>query len=219
MTTGPILLPCPNDGPVMDAYAGHFERVEVVLHPFLAPNRIPLARFNRDDYPSDAEVLADCRPVAWRDLIGPQGMASLSRIDIALRSMFGALRNPDRALQDQLQEMMDRLVLIPPDAGLLSPHVERAFLNWMADTGHDIMRVSDEFNFTATDLPITEMIGQTRVPAHGMIAAMDGSALLVTHWDSCCSFLCRNGDARPVPGLESFPCTKRTDVFWGLHPL
>lgn len=115
--------------------------------------------------------------------------------------------------------MVDRLGLIPPDAGLLSPHVERAFLIAMADAGHDTMRVADEFALTATDLPITGMIGQARVPGHGMIAAIDGSALLVTHWDSCCSFLCRNGDSQPIPGLESFPCTARTHVYWGLYPV
>ena len=48
---------------------------------------------------------------------------------------------------------------------------------------------------------------------------MDGAALLVTHWDSCCSFLCRKGDTGPVPGLEGFRCTDRTQVYWGLHPV
>lgn len=69
----------------MDAYRGHFDRVKILLHPFLAPQHIPLTRFDGDDYPTDAEILANCRPVPWPDLIGPQGMGSLARIDIAVR--------------------------------------------------------------------------------------------------------------------------------------
>lgn len=45
----------------MDAYRGHFDRVKILLHPFLAPQHISLARFDGDDSPTDAEILADCR--------------------------------------------------------------------------------------------------------------------------------------------------------------
>lgn len=61
MRGAPVLLPCPQDGPVMDACRGHFDRVGIVLHLFLNPQHIPLARFDGDDYPTDAEILADCR--------------------------------------------------------------------------------------------------------------------------------------------------------------
>jgi hypothetical protein len=203
----------------MDAYREHCDLVEIVLHPFLAPNDLPLSQFTADSYPSDAEILADCRPVAWTELIGSSGFANLSQIDIALRSHFLGLRRPDAALRDRLDRIMAERGLIPPDAGFLSPFVERAVLQWLAATGHHAVRVADELASPAFDLPISEMIGQGRVPPHGMIAAMDGAALLVTHWDSCCSFLCRKGDTGPVPGLEGFRCTDRTQVYWGLHPV
>ena len=203
----------------MDAYRGHFDRVEIVLHPFLAPRDLPLSRFSPDSYPSDAEILADCRAVAWDELIGPAGFDSVSQIDIALRSHFHGLRQADLALRDRLVGIMADRGLVPPDAGLMSPFPERAFLHWLAATGHHEVRIADELAEAAFDLPITAMIGQGRVPRHGMIAAMDGAALLVTHWDSCCSVLCRNGDDAPIPGLESLRCTDRTQVYWGLHPI
>lgn len=217
LSGAPILLPCPQDGAIMDAYRGHFDQVEIVLHPFLAPRDLPLSCFTPDTYPSDAEILADCRPVAWRDLIGPAGFENLSQIDIALRSYVHGLRRPDGALRDRLVQVMADRDLIPPDPGLMCPFVERAFLQWMSATGHDVLRIGDEMAEAVADLPITAATG--RVPPHGMIAAMDGTALLVTHWDSCCSFLCRNGRTGPVPGLESFRCTDRTQVYWGLYPL
>lgn len=203
----------------MDAYRGHFDRVEIVLHPFLAPQTLPLSRFSADSYPSDAEILADCRPVAWHQLIAASAFGSLAEIDIALRSATGALRNPDRRLHDLLASETERLALIEPDAGLMVPHVEHAFLDWLAASGHKTLRIGDEKGEIVTELAIAGMAGRGLVPAHGMIAAMDGSALLVTHWDSCCSFLCRNDAGAAVPGLESFRCTNRTHVFWGLHPI
>lgn len=203
----------------MDAFRDDFARVDIVLHPFLAPRDLPLSRFELDDYPSDTEILLDCRPVPWREVLDRTALTSLSGIDVALRSLSGALRKPDRGLQAQLEAGMTEMGLVPPDAGLLSPFVTNAFLTAMQSFGYRTLVVSDEWGRDRTMLEIETMRSGNHVPAHGVIETEDRAFLLVTHWDSCCSFLCRN-DAGPIPpGLEGFGCTDRTQVFWGLYPM
>ncbi|MBT9248095.1 DUF2711 domain-containing protein [Gemmobacter fulvus] len=118
----------PDDGKILDAYCKHFSKVWVVLSPFLRPQALPFERFFPGTYPTRNEILADCTPVTWSEVLHKGGFETLSDIDIALRSYVLGLTYPNQRLSDQLANMVEGQKLIPPVEGCFAPHNERRFL-------------------------------------------------------------------------------------------
>ncbi|WP_085785818.1 DUF2711 family protein [Ketogulonicigenium robustum] len=209
----------PYNGRILDIYSEHFSRVWVVLSPFLRPQTIPFERFVPGTYPTRNEILADCEPVRWEEVLRIGGFDTLSDLDIALRSYIHGLTQPNQRLADQLDNMIEGQNLIPPTEGDLAPHNERKFLLRLKSLGHSHVLVYSEFGDFVDRMAIDEMIVKDCIPPHGVISTDDGSFLVASHWDSCCSFLCAKGCDDEFNDLEKFLCTDITHVYWGLFPI
>jgi len=208
---------CPQNGAIMDHYKPYFPNVLVVLHPFLSPRTIPHQRFFPDTYPSDVEILTDCTPVSWAEVLAQSNFHDLSQLDVALRSYFHTLKQPDHELVAKLEAVMSEMNIIPPTNGILAPHVASQFLNDAVQAGYEHILVSDEFG-ERIERKNLGTLSSSDIPDHGVLETEDHKILLTTHWDSCCSFLCTN-ELAPFAPLESFSCSQRTEVYWGLYPI
>jgi hypothetical protein len=207
----------PNDGKIITAYADQFSQVWVVLSPFLRPQALPLERFKPETYPTRNEILADCEPVTWSEILRNTRFETLSEIDFALRTYYHGLMRPSRNLVEVLEQAINDLKLIPPDKGDLAPHNERSFFLRLKDLGHQHLLISDEFGEKTSREAIDSLLADEILPSHAVISTEDGSILISSHWDSCCSFLCAKEELDQFSDLEKFECTERTEVYWGLH--
>ncbi len=214
-----MFVQTPHDGKILSAYSKHFSKVWVVLSPFLRPHALPFERFFPDTYPSRNEILADCTPVPWSEVLRRGGFEKLSDIDFALRSYIHGLKHPSQRLKDQLVNMVEEQKLIPPNEGSFAPHNEQILLLRLIELGHSHVLVSDEFGEQTNRQTIDKMLKEDSMPPHGVISTEDGSILVGSHWDSCCSFLCTQQRDDEFGELEKFLCSERTEVYWGLHPL
>jgi hypothetical protein len=209
----------PNDGRILAAYSKHFSNVWVVLSPFLRPQALPFERFFPRTYPTRSEILADCEPVPWSEVLHMGGFDTLSDIDVALRSYIHGLKHPSQRLKDQLVKLIKEQKLIPPDEGNFAPHNERRFLLRLNELGHSHVLAADEFGEQINRKAIEELLAEDCMPPHGIISTEDGSILVGSHWDSCCSFLCTQERDDQFGELEKFLCSDRTQVYWGLYPV
>lgn len=214
-----MYLRTPDDGKILDTYSKHFLKVWVVLSPFLRPHTIPFERFCPETYPTRNEILVDCGPVTWSEALHLGGFETLSDIDVALRSYFQALNQPSLSLTDQLETMIKSQKLIPPNKGDFAPHNERNFLLHLKKADHSHVLVSDEFGEQTSRKAIDEMLAYDNMPLHGLMSTEDGSILVASHWDSCCTFLCTQEHEDQFGELEKFLCSPLTEVYWGLHPI
>ncbi|MEO8245230.1 MAG: DUF2711 family protein [bacterium] len=209
----------PNDGKILDAYSQHYSNVWVVLSPFLRPQALPFERFVPKTYPTRNEILSGSEPVPWSEVLHTGGFKTLSEIDVALRSYINSVTHPSERLKDQLETMINEQKLVPPDEGNLAPHNERKFLLRLNELGHSHLLISDEFGDQTNCRAIEELLAVDCIPSHGVISTEDGSILVGSHWDSCCSFLCTQERDDQFGELEKFLCSDRTHVYWGLYPV
>lgn len=214
-----MFVQTPYDSPILEAYSKHFSTVWVVLSPFLRPQTIPFERFCPKTYPSRNEILAGCVPVTWAEVLRIGGFDTLSDIDVALRSYIHGLRQPSQRPKAQLLDMVLGHELVPPAEGNFAPHNEQSFLMRLNELGHSHVLVSDEFGEQTSRKAINEMLAEDNMPAHGVVSTEDGSILVASHWDSHCSFLCTRDRDDQFDTLEKFPCSARTEVYWGLYPV
>ncbi|WP_299656813.1 DUF2711 family protein [uncultured Jannaschia sp.] len=214
-----MFIQTPNSGRILDAYYKHFSSVWVVLSPFLKPQKLSFERFCPETYPTRNEILADCKPVTWAEILDEGSFETLSDIDIALRSHVYGLTQPSQCLKDQLINMIEGKKLIPPDKGSFAPHNEQIFLLRLKDLGRSHVLVFNEFGEQTNYKAIDDMLAEDSIPPHGVISTEDGSILVGSHWDSCCSFLCTQEHDDQFGELEKFLCSRMTEVYWGLHPI
>ena len=67
---------CPNDGKVLEYYAGVFEAVYVLLHPFMKPALIGKEQFKPGTYPTRSSIVKDCTAVPWQEVATKAGLPS-----------------------------------------------------------------------------------------------------------------------------------------------
>lgn len=214
-----MLMQGPYDGKILEHYEGHFSSVWIVLFPFLRPRKIPLDKFYPGTFPTRNEILTDCEAVSWEEIVQNSDFENLSEIDVALRSAILGLIRPDNGLVNILNQTIERLKVVPPHEGEIAPHVQRIFLSRMVEFGHEYLLVSDEFGEDTKRQSIASLVDRDNLPTHCIMGTEDGSILLTTHWDSCCSFLCANDPSDKFPQLEKIACTQNTEVYWGLFPI
>lgn len=218
---------CPNDGKVLDYYAGVFESVYVSLSPFLAPlSDAFVAMCDSTDPeagPDRIAIVAHCRPVPWREVARESGLPDLAAVDIALRTQIGGLsaafRNTDYAAR--LKRLYENDRLWPPIEGQHAELLQHTVLELFQALGHDWVWVGDEFGTQRRLYWIDDIKKGIKDPIRGHcnVFAPDHSLLWTVHWDSHFSFLCAaSGDAlRSVnveTTLEGFFCGPDTQVYW-----
>jgi len=134
---------CPNDGKVLDYYAGVFASVYVVLSPFMAPlSDAFVAMCDSPDPeagPDRIAIVAHCRPVPWCEVARESGLPDLAAVDIALRTQIGGLsaafRNTDYAAR--LKRLYENDRLWPPIEGQHAELLQHTVLELFQALGHD----------------------------------------------------------------------------------
>lgn len=216
---------CPNDGVVLDYYAGTFESVYVLLHPFIKPVSLRPELFKSTTYPDRATIATNCEAVRWSDILELSGFTSIREIDVGLRTLIGALRagRSNAGFADCLNALCDSHQIIPPVEGHFSDLLHDRVLNFFQQLGNEWVWVGDEFCTERKLYWIDDLKGKDAdaTLGHCNVFMTDKSLLWTTHWDSCCSFVC--GPRKVLAqlaaerGFEGFFCTPRTHVYWGLH--
>lgn len=216
---------CPADGVILDYYAGVFEAVFILLHPFIKPISIGLDVFQPSTYPDRKSIVANCKPVFWSEVMSLANFSSLSEIDIGIRTLISGLKaeyaRPEYA--DRLDDLYENQQIIAPSEGVFSDLTHDLMLGFLQDSGHDWVWVGDEFCTERKLYWIEDLKGKAAnaTLGHCNVFPPDKSFLWTTHWDSCCSFVCGSRELleslKTRQWAEGFFCSERTCVYWGLH--
>jgi hypothetical protein len=210
----------PYGTPLVEAYAGRFESVFIVLHPFLnVPDFLSWKTLGR--YPDDALILAHGAPHPWMDVARKTGLGSCARINQALLTSIGSLKGDladppgQRALKSYLQS---RPIWMPTE-GRFEPVLISVFLQIFAAYEELIFVPELTDSQPVVSLPISGLRGGSiPFPGCGTLMAPDQSFLLTVDWDSFFTlfygprfFLLET--ARQLE-LEGFFATSNTDHAW-----
>jgi len=216
---------CPLDGNVLDYYAGTFEAVFVLLHPFIRPVSISKELFKPDTYPDRSSIKNGCQAVRWSEVVSLAHLPSIAAVDIGLRTQIGALvaRLANKGFADAIESLYTSHNIVPPDEGNFSDLLHDTVLECFQFTGHQWAWVGDEFG-TERKLHWLDDLKAERSEAtagHCNVFSPDNSLLWTTHWDSHFSFLC--GSLEVLQSLvhqmnfEGFFCDEKTEVYWSVR--
>ena len=218
---------CPVKGKILDYYAGTFEAVFVLFHPFIRPVSISVDGYKTETFQVRASLAATCQAVAWAEVSGLTGLPSYSAIDIGLRTSIGALNQQAASPQfaEALELLEQRHGIVAPCEGRFSDLLHDLILDGFQRVGHQWAWVGDEFGTQRTLYWIDDLKTGDRELTDGTqnIFAADKSLLYTTHWDSHFSFLCGSQSVLETLvnwlSLEGFFCTPDTGIDWSLAEL
>ncbi|MFY1710764.1 DUF2711 family protein [Tritonibacter mobilis] len=212
-------VPCPFEGSILTAYGGHFSNVHIVLHPFLRPNSISADQFRPETYPTKFQIVNDCEPVTWAEVVEQSDFDNIGQLDVALRcSISGIVKSKHRKdLVELLQETTERLGIVQPSEGDIAPHVELEIWNGLKKAGFQTVKIADEFGDLIEEHTIDGLFEKDCIPPHGIIFSEDLDFHIASHWDSHCTFMALNIPV-DVSKLEKFKCNEHTEIYWGLYP-
>ncbi len=217
-----VFATCPNDGKILEYYAGTFEAVYVLLHPFIKAVSIDPEEFAPATYPDRSALVKNCIPVPWAEVAMRAGLPSISAVDIGLRTRIRGLKA--EFSQQEYADKIDALfvpfrILCPPERWF-SCFLHDKILGAIQDLGHQWVWIGDEFGterklYWIEDLKLPE---SKATAGHCNVFTPDKSLLWTTHWDSHFSFLCSSRRSlaaiQDSCGLEGFFCTRDTEVYW-----
>ena len=92
LPTSDAFATCPTEGRVLEYYAGTFEAVYVLLHPFIKTVSIDKEQFKPSTYPSRTSIVRNCAPVSWAEVAKIAGLPSIAAVDIGLRTRILGLK-------------------------------------------------------------------------------------------------------------------------------
>lgn len=220
----PKYASCPLDGSIKEYYAGQFDEVYIVLHPFLNPVRLKDSDFLDSDFPTKQEILHGMEPISWEEVRQALGFQSLADVEVALRTMIHGLNNTykNEHLSRQLIDYLHAEDIWEPRDGMISYHVENYIYHALVELGYDWVWLGDDLGTERKLYWIEDLFDEDKVPANGCIFTPDYKVLVTAHWDSHCSFLCGSKEViekiLQFSPLEGFYCTDKTHVFWGVYP-
>ena len=209
----------------MDYYAGVFESVYVLLHPFIKPVSIGREQFKPGTYPSRRSIVADCLQVSWEEIASKTGLPSIAAVDVGLRTMILGLR-AERANQNYARKIISLAEsddILPPPEGCFSDLLHDKILSYIQEIGHEWVWVGDEFGTERKLYWIEDLKSQNPGPTvgHCNVFTADKGVLWTTHWDSHFSFLCSSArnlaTVQDRYAFEGFLCTPHTDVYWSVQ--
>jgi hypothetical protein len=138
---------CLLDGKILDYYVGTFESVYVSLNPFIKPIAINKAEFKPDTYPSCANIVTNCKPVAWSEVAQLAELPSLAAVDIGLRTRIGGLKKElqNHSYAAAIDALSDTQCILPPPEGCFSDLLHDKILQSIQGLGYDWLWIGDEF--------------------------------------------------------------------------
>lgn len=210
---------CPHDGPILEAYEGRFSNVFVVLHPFLKPKNIPRSQFEAANYPTKSQIVHDCEPITWAEVVENSDFESISELDVALRcSIHGIKKSSHREdLVELLDQTTEKLGIVPPDEGDIPPHVELKIWDGLKKIGVQKVKIADEFGDSIEEYALEGVFEKDCIPFHGVVFNEDLDFHIASHWDSHCTLIALKNHVA-FANLESFKCNEYTQVYWGFYP-
>lgn len=218
---------CPFEGRVLDYYAGTFEAVYVLLHPFIKTVSIDKEQFKPSTYPSRPSIVRNCAPVSWAEIAKRAELPSIAAVDIGLRTRILGLKAElsNRQYADKIDALAQSDGILPPPEGFFSDLLHDRVLQSIQHLGYEWVWVGDEFDTERKLYWIDDLKGQETGPTvnrHLNVFTPDKHLLWTTHWDSHFSFLCsseRNlATIVDTSQFEGFFCTPSTEVYWSVHP-
>ena len=219
-----IFATCPQEGKISDYYAGTFDAVYVLLHPFIKVVAIGAEQFRPPRYPSRSSIVRTCTPVSWAEAAQKAGLPSIAAVDVGLRTRIRGLRpelsNQDYA--DRIESLADSDHVLPPSEGCFSDLLHDAVLRFIQGLGYEWVWVGDEFGTERKRYWIDELKGQDDGPTSGRrhvnVFTPDNGLLWATHWESHFSFLCSSKRNLGVvqESFEGFFCDPSTEVYWSV---
>lgn len=218
---------CPLDERVLPYYAGVFEAVYVIFHPFVRPTTLTRERLLSPEYLPWVDEIAGCEPVTWEEARIAAGLPSIAAVDIALRTGIGGLGKERRneTWCAQLEAAVEREGWIEPNEGFHPAVLVRPVLEVFKELGHSFLWLADTHDFERIARPIEQLLTErhTSVYRRSSVFAHDHAMLWTVHWDSHFSFLCGSRadlDAvRVAERFEGFFCDETTEVYWSVWEL
>lgn len=211
---------CPNEGTLLDYYAGVFDAVYIALNPFVRQSRPAPEGMAGDWRPTDAELLRHFEPVTWMEVMKLSSLPTLEAVDIGLGTQILGLSEANRnvAYASTLATLYPTIE--PTCEGVPSPFLYAPVLGIFKELGHDWVWGGDAMCTERKLYWIDDLIADPASSAHIHFFSPDKSLLWATHWDSHCTFLCGPRRALERVGvterLEGFFCTPATQVYWSL---
>ena len=217
---------CPFDGRILEYYAGTFEAVYVLLHPFMDATAIGTEQFKPGTYPSRACITKNCIAISWAEVAKRTGLPSIAAVDVGLRTSILGLKPEflNRDYAARIESLPESGQILPPDEGGFSDLLHDRVLLSIQSLGYDWVWVGDEFGTERKLHWIDDLKNQESGPTSCRcknVFTPDKGLLWTTHWDSHFSFLCssmRNLVAiQESYAFEGFFCDPNTEVFWSLR--
>ena len=221
-----IYASCPYEGKILSYYSEQFEAVYIVLHPFLRqkPVQIECPQAEKDGY-SDRRILQWFDSVSWTEFLYLSGIDSWQNLDGALRSYIFSISDRKRfqSHTDALICTLEREKLLPPNEGEIPCTLMPKIRQGLQSLGYRWAWLGDEFCTERKLEWLDDLETTEKIPCHGCIFTPDHEVLLMSHWDSHCTFLCSSREKINAflakVKLEGFYCTPQTEVYWGLYEI
>ena len=221
-----IYASCPDDGKILSYYSEQFEVVYIVLHPFLRPksDRIEYLK-TKEDWFSDSQILQWFDPVGWTEFLHLSGIDNWQNLDGALRNYIFGISDRERfqSYTDALIYTLERENLFPPYEGEIPCVLMSKIRRGLHSLGYKWVWLGDEFCTERKLEWIDDLETTEKIPCHGCIFTPDHKILMISHWDSHCTFFCSSREKISTflaqAKLEGFYCTPQTEVYWGLYEI
>jgi hypothetical protein len=221
-----VFATCPDEGRVLEYYAGTFEAVYVLLHPFIRVVSIDKDQFRPATYPNRSSIVRNCAPVSWAEVAERAGLPCLAAIDVGLRTMILGLRVElsNQEYANKIESLTESNGILPPPEVSFSDLLHDRVLQSIQCLGYEWVWVGDEFGTERKLYWIDDLKGQESGPTvgHCNVFTPDKQLLWTTHWDSHFSFLCsseRNLTAiNDACNFEGFICEPSTEMYWSVRP-
>lgn len=219
---------CPLNGAILPFYDGTFEAACLILSPF-ARRKASTVELIDDSWEalSAGEYCQLFDLVPWSEVREICGLPSIASIDVALKTMIGALKSDraDKQLADVLASSLKQHGLFPPCEGVFPELIQEPLLSFLQTLGQTWVWVGDELGTQRKlhgidDLkPANAKVAITR----GSVFTPDKAHLWTVHWDSHFTLYCSSQlnveRLAAHPELEGFVCTRETQIDWSLSHL
>lgn len=228
----PYAVCAPDGFPIKAYYKDYYEEVFIFLHPFVQPYSpsLNLAEAQLTKF----ELMEQTRNVRWEEVLKLVGMKDYKELDIALRTLFGGLRDQyaDEVASRKVVNLKIEAGIYEADAGYLPIELINPLLETIQSEGHDWIWLGDEFGSERKlqyvyDLWQSDKLdkGRFNLFPHGTerynLFTHDHELLITTHWDSHFSMICSDKKTiekfRKNCNLEGFYCDDETEIFWSLQ--
>jgi hypothetical protein len=214
----------PAEVSILQHYAGTFEAVYVLLHPFIDASKVGVEQFKPGTYPDRQSIAQSCRAVSWAEIMERTGLPSIASVDVGLRTSIRGLKEEfsNRDYAAKIESLVDSSKILPPDEGRFSDLLHDMILSSVQSLGYEWAWVGDEFGTERKLYWIDDLKNQESGPTRSTcnVFTPDKALLWTTHWDSHFSFLCSSERSlnaiQEAYHFEGFYCDRTTEIDWSV---